>query len=92
MRSTVLQVRGHKCKLLLGDKPKEVRGLRCSGADADREKYNNCGRSVDSGQKLLMRSTPSLVAYKPRSLLFYVGSHVKGIRVTCIDSVPFLNQ
>jgi len=51
MRSTVLQVRGHKSPLLLGGK---TLGLRCS-ADADRVMYNKYGCSVDSGQKLLMR-------------------------------------
>jgi len=43
MRSTVLQVRGHKSPLLLGD---ETLGLRCN-ADADRVMYNKCGRGAD---------------------------------------------
>jgi len=44
MRSTGLQMRGHKSPLLLGGK---TLGLRCS-ADVDRVMYNKCGRSADS--------------------------------------------
>jgi len=51
MRSTVLQVRGHKSPLLLGGETLE---LRCS-EDADRVMYNKSGRGADSGQKLLMQ-------------------------------------
>jgi len=51
MRSTVLQVRGHKSLLLLGGK---TLGLQCS-AYADRVMDKKRRRVADSGQKLLMR-------------------------------------
>jgi len=54
MRSTVLQVRGHKSPLLLGG---NTLGLRCS-VDADRVMYNKCRRGADNRQKLLMLCRP----------------------------------
>jgi len=79
MRSTVLQVRGHKSPLLLGG---NTLGLRCS-VDADRVMYNKCRRGADNRQKLLMLcrpraqiflSMPSLVLTKDRAT---VGEHLQ---------------
>jgi len=64
MRSTVLQVRGHKSPLLLGGK---TLGLRCS-ADADKVMNNKCRRGADSGQNLLMRCGQWAQIFCPRHL------------------------
>ena len=62
MRSTALQVRGHKLPLLLG---RQTLRLPCS-ADADRVMYDKCGQRTEAADAVRTAGTnflsaPSLV-------------------------------